>query len=72
VNSVDWIEEGRKHFHKARLHPERPASNYPTQDTHTPKDEADFVMGFRSAKSEWERGEGLSGISAYIEERDEA
>jgi hypothetical protein len=68
---TDWIEEGRKHFLNARLHPERPPANYPTQDVHTPKDEADFVLGFKAAKGEWDRGGGLGGLEAYARERDE-
>lgn len=69
---VDWIEEGRKHFLATKLHPERLAANYPTQDIYTPKDEADFILGFKAAKGEWEAGKGLSGITAYASERDEA
>src|SRR5687767_1280711 len=67
-STIDWIEEGRKHFLQTKLHPERLAANYPTQDVHSPKDEADFILGFKAARGEWERaGGGLSGISAYVE-----
>lgn len=68
----DWIEEGRKHFLASKTHPERPCSNYPTQDVHLPKDEADFIAGFNSAKAEWDRGEGLNGLSAYMPEMEES
>jgi hypothetical protein len=70
-DEIDWLEEGKKHFIMTTLHPERLAANYPTQDVHTPKDEADYVLGFRIAKAAWERGEGLSGIEAYVKEQDE-
>jgi hypothetical protein len=69
---VDWIDEGRKHFVATKTHPERPCQNYPTQDVHTAKDEADFILGFKAAKAAWERGEGLSGTEAYAAEHDEA
>jgi hypothetical protein len=71
VEQTDWIEEGRKHFLATKLHPEKLAENYPSQDVHTLKDEADFILGFRAAKGEWERGIGLTGLGAYTAERDE-
>jgi hypothetical protein len=68
---IDWFEEGRKQFVSSKINPEKPPKNYPTQDIHTAKDEADYIAGFNSAEKAWQRGEGFSGMASYVEEIDE-
>lgn len=68
---ADWFEEGRKQFVASKIRPDKPPLNYPTQDVNTPKNEADYCLGFRSAQAAWERGEGLSGMESYIAELEE-
>lgn len=55
---TDWVEEGKKHFLQTILRPERRPANYPTQDVHTPQNEADFITGFNLGKADWEAAAG--------------
>jgi hypothetical protein len=69
---TDWVEEGRKAFIASKLRPDKnSATNYPTQDCHTPRDEADYVTGWNTQKAMWDRGEGLSGMESYAQEIEE-
>lgn len=67
----DWLEEGKKHFVASKIRPDKPPSNYPTQDVHLPKDEAEFITGYNLAKNAFDRGEGFSGLESYANELDE-
>lgn len=69
---IDWYEEGRKQFTFSKINPEKPTKNYPTQDIHTAKEEADYIRGFNSMEAEWKRGGGFSGTESYMEEIEEA
>lgn len=68
---IDWIEEGRKAFVKSRIKEAAMPDNYPTQDVHSPKDESDYIMGWKEQKGKWERGEGFSGLESYVREIEE-
>ena len=44
-----WRDRGAAHFQSLRTHG-KSTIPYPTQDTHTPKDEAEFIAGFQSER----------------------
>jgi hypothetical protein len=69
---TDWVEEGRKAFIASKVRPDRHgALNYPTQDSHTPAEEADYVKGWAAQEALWRAGQGLSGMESYAQELEE-
>jgi hypothetical protein len=68
---IDWFDQGAQQFVASQIRPEKPPMRYPTQDIYSPKDEADYVAGFNSAKAAFERGDGFSGMESLAEELEE-
>ena len=71
MSEIDWREEGRRAFVHSKVREGKPYPRYPTQDTHTPDEEADFISGWNGAEAEWAAGNQLSGFEAYIKELEE-
>lgn len=46
----DWYERGKQHFEQCQRTKGSAKVDYPTQDTHSPQDEADFARGFEDAR----------------------
>lgn len=51
----DFFELGYQHFLIIQNVPDIMASRYPTQDKHSPEDEAEFIRGFNQAKADLEK-----------------
>ncbi len=63
-----WFEEGQKQFVVSKIKPGLAPQHYPTQDTHTPKNEADYISGYNLARKGWENGEGFGMMQGYADE----
>lgn len=68
---TNWFEEGRKQFVLSKVHPEARPINYPTRDSHSAEQEADYIRGFNMQKNAWDHGERFAGMEAYAAELDE-
>jgi hypothetical protein len=46
-----WYDKGRAHYENCATN-SKAKPDYPTQDSHAPADEAEFIRGFQAARRE--------------------